>query len=755
MARENRKKYYRKQQKQEAKQEAKIVVPIADAPHKKTWTPYIVFLILGFVLYANSLTNKYALDDAIVLTKNVFTQEGIKGLGGIFKYDTFTGFWMTSEPGKSADQIQKEKKLVAGGRYRPLSLATFAAEISVFGRTIHEKNENIEYKGNPFVSHFINLLLYILTACLLFKILETLFPLQRNQNWIFALPFIATLLFLAHPIHTEAIANIKGRDEIMTLLGSLGALWFSIIYCKNKKTYNLLLSGLCLFLGLLSKENSITFLAIIPITLLFFVTKNTKLIITTFLPLFLAALIFIIIRAAILGIVSTSDIDLEILNNPFAGATTADKYATIFYTLLLYIKLLIFPHPLTYDYYPWQIEIMKFSNPKAFIPLIIYITLGIIALWGLFKKRNIVTWSIWLFLAPLSVVSNLVFPVGTFMNERFVYISSIALCIILAWFLTMILPKIIKSIKVSNALTATILVVILSLYSVKTISRNAAWHEDLTLFATDVKTSSKSAKSNCSAGGKILEIEKSMKTDNQGVINIEQLEKTYKFYYPDAKKLPNFNDAIVAEEEYNKLHHELCSLSIFYLERSVKIHPNYADAWNLLGNAYYENDFNIAGALSCYAEVLRITPYHTIGLGNAALIANNTNVFMHENKTKSTPEELMQVCDKLLSIIPNFGEIIHLKGVLYGRWFNDLNNAMPCFIQCENLPNFNKDANFYKNIGVAYGKIGNYEKALHYFLIVLELDPNDPQTYTNLSTTYHLLGDYANAEKYSKKNTTE
>jgi len=35
------------------------------------------------------------------------------------------------------------------------------------------------------------------------------------------LPFIAALLFAVHPVHTEIVANIKGRDEILvSLLGS-------------------------------------------------------------------------------------------------------------------------------------------------------------------------------------------------------------------------------------------------------------------------------------------------------------------------------------------------------------------------------------------------------------------------------------------------------------------------------------------------------------------------------------------------------
>ena len=79
-----------------------------------------------------------------------------------------------------------------------------------------------------------------------------LFPPDENKKWYLSFPFIASLLFLAHPLHTEAVANIKGRDEIMTLLGSLGALWFTLKYLDTKKAKFFVYSSLSLFLGLLS-----------------------------------------------------------------------------------------------------------------------------------------------------------------------------------------------------------------------------------------------------------------------------------------------------------------------------------------------------------------------------------------------------------------------------------------------------------------------------------------------------------------------
>ena len=131
--------------------------------NKTTFSPFLpkLLFLFGFLIYANTLTHDYALDDAIVITDNQYTQDGLAGLKGIFSYDTFYGFF--KEEGKS--------KLVAGGRYRPLSLATFAVEISIFG-------------ASPFVSHIVNALLFALCGYLVFYVLNEILYMSNVQSLI-------------------------------------------------------------------------------------------------------------------------------------------------------------------------------------------------------------------------------------------------------------------------------------------------------------------------------------------------------------------------------------------------------------------------------------------------------------------------------------------------------------------------------------------------------------------------------------------
>ena len=275
--------------------------------------PFIILFILSCLIYANTIPNGYTIDDGIVITENNFTKKGFDGIKDLMTHDAFEG-WLG----------EKGSTLIQGGRYRPLSLVTFAVEYQFWGM-------------RPAYSHAINVLLFALTCILIFYLLNLLAGKQSSQPFYLTWPFIAALLYTVHPIHTEAVANIKGRDEIMAMLLSVTALIFSIRYIKSNKISQLLISVFIYCLALLSKENAITFLAIAPLTYYIFTDANKKQYIIGTAAFLVPAILFIVIRNqyAPSGVLQEST---EILNNPFTLATTNERYATIFMTWLSYIK---------------------------------------------------------------------------------------------------------------------------------------------------------------------------------------------------------------------------------------------------------------------------------------------------------------------------------------------------------------------------------------------------------------------------------
>jgi len=93
--------------------------------------------------------------------------------------------------------------------------------------------------------------------------------------------FMASLLFACHPIHTEVVANIKSRDEILAFLFCMLALDHYLKWLDNRNWMSASLLGIFMFLAMGSKESAITFLAILPLAGWFFkkdvsIQKNYK-----------------------------------------------------------------------------------------------------------------------------------------------------------------------------------------------------------------------------------------------------------------------------------------------------------------------------------------------------------------------------------------------------------------------------------------------------------------------------------------------
>ena len=706
--------------------EPKETKPLATPKAKIGFVPIIILAVVSLALYINTLRNDYALDDSMVLIRNSFTQEGVSGIGDIFKYDTFTGFWVFNDSTRTVEQIVKEKKLLAGGRYRPLSLATFALEIELFGKDFYDENGVYVGQGCPAMNHAMNAIYYALTVVLLYLILVRLFP-RKDDSWWFSIPFIAALLFAFHPIHTEVVANVKGRDEILTLLGSLAALWWSIKYIDSKKMYYLILSGLALLCGLFSKENAIVFLAIVPLTLYYFTNAKWKEIGKVMIPLAVASVAFLAVRGMVLGWEHTEQTK-ELMNDPFINMNFSERYGTIFVTLLMYIKLLFVPHPLTYDYYPWQIPKTELSDGLALLSLVIYLALGIYAIYGMIKKKDIASYSILFFLIPLAPVCNIFFAVGTLMNERFVFISSIGFCLLVAWFFAEVLPKITKNVAAAKYITAVVGIIVLCLFSLKVVSRNADWENDTVLFTTDVEVSSMSAKGNCAAGGRLLERAQSKAVKDDKELHDALCEKAIKY-------LKKSNEIYASDGKKNSKKHSSTAV--------------YSDAMNLLGNSYFEIG-DIAKALDSYTKIIALYPQHDIANGNIHVVLMQTPGMLRNKLTTSTVPELLEVLGTLIQVKPECGEAYYVLGVMYGRELGNMEASIQCFEKAETCK-FEKNASYYKDLGVAYGISGNYAKSITALEKAIELDPDDDLTYTNLGYTYMNLGDNAKGQEYINK----
>jgi len=635
----------------------------------------MVILFWSVLLYINTLGHQFALDDAIVWYDNEFTLKGFSGLPEIFSNDTFRGFF----------KVEGKDYLVVGGRYRPLTQAMFAIELSLFG-------------NSPFWGHLFNVLWYSITCLVIYQLLVQLFALRFERSFSAWLAFAITLFFAAHPTHTEAVANIKGRDEIIALLGSVGALYCSIQAFQRKKIYWEFLAGGIFFLALLAKENAITFLMIVPFTYYFFTDAKPLQIAKNGLAFVLAAAFFLVLRTSVIPLkfgVATNELMnnpfLKLVGNTYVPFTSGERLATIFYTLSKYVQLFLVPHPLTHDYYPKQIAMMTWGDSKALLGFFLYVGMGVYATVGL-RKKNMIAYGIWFYLFTLFIVSNLPFAVGTNMSERFLFMPSLGLCLALVMVVVQVIYG--KNPSLAGARPTGLLTVIGLLavvYSVKTISRNPAWKDNFTLFTTDVKTSPNSAKLQNAMGGELI---------TQATTN--------------GKYAAQKTQMLLEAEQH--------------LQKAVSIHPGYKDAFLLLGNCYvfleqYEK------AIAAYNNARSLTPNDASVLGNLELAYRSAGKYYGEQR--GDVQKAFGFLQQAYALNAKDYETIRLLGVAYGVSGNP-QKAVEYFLKGVEMQPKNAFAWF--ELGVGYQNGAQPDKAKEAFDQAKKLDSNIEQKFYKTPT---------------------
>ena len=704
------------------------------------YLPYLIIILFSSGIYFNTLWNKYAIDDTMLIADNKFTDKGFAGIKDIMTHDAFEGYW-----GEMGTQI------VSGGRYRPLSIVTFAIEVQLLGK-------------NPMVSHAINIVLFTLTCALLyFLLLYMLPPPKKGTPFYLSVPFIATMLFAGHPIHTEVVANIKGRDEIMSLLFSLWALLAAVRYVKTQKITHLVLGVLAFFLALLSKENAATFFFIIFLTYYFLTSAKLKdYAITAGLYIIpLATFLFMRSHFTKSGLTTEST---EILNNPFAYLPAGSdgfiqRYATIIMVFLMYIGKLVLPHPLSHDYYYNQIPIIGPSDPKFILSLFVNGALFIYAV-GTLRKKSLPSYAILFYYITFSVISNLVFQVGNLFNERFLYMCSVGFCILVAY----VLVKAKERFSLSIPVVVGLLSVVLVLYSAKTISRNRVWVDSPTLFLTDVKTNPNSAKVQLAAGG---DLSKLAEANYDSMRSNGQLQ-----HFSDLLDL-NIDVATVPDSTFRKI---VMDSSIRHLRRSLEIYPTRSGAWTMLGMVIterYKRDSSNA-SLECYMNAERYgggadyDAWYNMGtikvnsgrsaeakedLTKAVIIKPESFVATYNLGLAyfnlSKPDSALLWFKRALALKPQDGLTNYAIGTIYGKVVNQPDSAIRYL---EKAVQYSPAIpGYYDELYVAYDKVNRPDDAIRISQQCAQSFQGYYMPYMNIANQYTKKGDTQKAQEYTAK----
>ncbi len=190
---------------------------------------YLALAVVVIVVFGNTIFNGYNMDDNLVTQNHKYTSKGLAAIGKIF----------------SSSYYSDNDEINFG--YRPIVHVSFALEHQFFGES-------------PAVSHLFNLLLYLLSVLLFFKLLINWFG---EENIVVS--FIAALFFAVHPIHSEVVASIKNRDEILGFLFAiLAGIYFEKFLIK-RSVLSLIWIALFIIIAMLSKKSIYPIVFVFPV----------------------------------------------------------------------------------------------------------------------------------------------------------------------------------------------------------------------------------------------------------------------------------------------------------------------------------------------------------------------------------------------------------------------------------------------------------------------------------------------------------
>lgn len=626
--------------------------PVPVNPDKKSLY-FFLLIVFSFILYGNTIPNDYSLDDNLVVYKHPLVKKGIPAIPDIF-----------------TSHYRQVENNVYG--YRPIAMMTFAVENEFFGQ-------------NPHISHFINILLYALLLLLLLQMLRLLFP-----NIPKKILFFIMLLFAAHPLHTEVVASLKNREELLCFIFGVLAIFSAINFYRTvslkKKILFALLTLASLVVSMLSKQTGLVFGFAIPLVLLQFYTQplgaiknifsdKTKL--GKYFMLFLiAAILFIVVYI----IYKLPEIALPSENKPLFGFENPifdneSRYQSIclgFMSLLFYLKLFFIPYPLCFYYGFNMVPVVEWYDIRIIVSFFIH---AFILGYAFFKfyKNKLVSFGILFYMMGIAMFSNWYLAVPGIIGERLVFVASFGFSLVSAYLIYFVFNRkniLNKKASLSKAMYVFLFAVII-VYSVITINRNFSWKDHITLYKADIESLDNSAKANCMIADELMR-KIYQRTDSEGV----KIDK---------------NDVEPALE---------------YYKRAIEIYPQYTSVYNNIGTIYFNffGDFKSAIPFLRKAVAYDSTyyqAYYNLALSYKALKNSDSSLYFYAYACKYDSANV--------SLISEFANLEYENGNFEKAML--LNEKLKLLDPLSDLPYINI-GNYLLTNGDTVSAVENWETAL-------------------------------------------
>lgn len=617
------------------------------------------FFALIFFVYARILSAPFLWDDEYLIGNN----PAIRSVGGLLKV-------MGSDLGVSAGE--------KWNFFRPLQLISFTVDYSFSGL-------------NPIGYHATNILLHGLVSFLFGLFFWFLF---RRAT----VACLTGLFFAFHPLHTEAVAYISGRADILSSLFICLAL---ICYLRGLSRAGIFYDvGLffCFALALLAKENSLIF----PFLCLsvHIVTKTRP----SWKKIF-GMLVLIVFYASLryfaLGALGFRENDVL----PFM-----QRCAGFFAAVATYVRLLFFPWPLHMEY---GLKLFSFRDPLVILGACIFV--GLIALCVLLrKKRPAVSFGCCWFLVGLLPISNLI-PLNATMAEHWLYLPSVGFFLAMAALWDNAFSIVLLRLARRAGLWAGVCLFVVCC-AMMTAFQVGYWRDPRFFYERTLEYAPDSPR-----------------LYNQlGILDMRERR------YEEARQL--FEKALKAYPRYAKAYNNLGQYyrqtrrpgeALDFYRKAVELEKNYGSAYNNMCQAYVDLG-RYQDALSACRQALRLEP------DSPEVFSNLGGVYYHLGERVKARQYFLEAVEGGLpspEALNNLGVLALEEGDYAGaeNFFRESLRIQPA------------DAHTYNNLAMALVFSGHAREAIGHFEQALALDPSYVAAWVNLALTYTQLKEFDRA----------
>uniref|UniRef100_A0A3P8URY2 dolichyl-phosphate-mannose--protein mannosyltransferase n=1 Tax=Cynoglossus semilaevis TaxID=244447 RepID=A0A3P8URY2_CYNSE len=668
-----------------------------DSAHQQPWRlvrPETLWVVLrntvlttvSVLCYANSLHGELVHDDMWAVVNNPDVRAGSSVLN-IFSND----FW-----GKKMWDNASHKS------YRPLSILTFKLNILLGGLT-------------PLYFHIVNVCLHCAVTCLL---------MHTCHRCVFKdsrLAFITALLFAVHPVHTEAVSGVVGRADVLaSLLFLMAFLAYtrSVDVCLSKDSLPSTVSVWSLFFSLLLGTCAM-------------LVKETG--ITVFgVCVFYDTLWFSIIFC------HAPPWGQKCFHVPFLFLSTLCRTLTYSYLLSFNAWLLLAPIVLCYD---WQVGSIPLV--ESVVDLRNLATMLMAVLMVSFRE---VLMGLLFLVFPFIPASNLFFRVGFVVAERILYMPSMGYCILVAYGFSKLCSMVGRW---GNAVLTAFMLLLLLLFSLKTIQQNYVWVSREALFRSGIQTLPHNAKVHYNYGNFLKDSGRhdeaihhyntalrlyprhASALNNLGTLT-HSPEEAEKYYRRALDTNPQHNRALFNLGNLLKMQGKEKEAETLLMD-SIRFGPHFADAYSSLASLYIEQK-RLAEADELYLKGIKNCPDNSD-------LHNNYGVFLAD--TGQLKEKTIYHYQQAVQLKPSH----YVAMVNLGRLLRASNDNKAAEYWYKRALQVTRKVDILTPLGALYYNTGRYEEALQVYREAAALQSDSIDIWLALVQVLVMAGYTDDAEK--------